>query len=291
MKMDYNTLLLLRKLEAMAAAGSLGAGSAAGAEPVEPAPEPPVEIVEETPTETEKTDLENQVDQAIDDMEAGKEPVIVVDPKTEEASTVTPEEEKKEEVKTENPAGTPKEEEKPAADQTASNDLQSILAMLKAYQNAGRQNAGYTAPVVTTITNADKTANKSEVVKGKAITSEQKAAVEAMLKEYPSGTKWDSNTTYRGSTGCGAYVDMMADRMYGQANAINRCMTRYFGKSDIKANLQPYSVAHVYGGTHWVFILEVYEDGTARVAEGNVGGRVSIGAIYSVDDMMELYVR
>lgn len=81
MSMDYKALLLLRKLQAMAAAGTVAAGSVTGTVPaktVEPAPEPLVENMEKAAGEDEMMDIENQVNQAISDMEEGKAPVVFV---------------------------------------------------------------------------------------------------------------------------------------------------------------------------------------------------------------------
>lgn len=309
-------LIAAKKLAALLAAGGSAASGtpAAPAEPVEPAPETPVEIVEEVPSETEKTDMENQVDQAIADMEEGKDPVIIIEPsggQTEnegEAEIQQPEETEKEnaEIKAEEPAAsapaeTPKKEETGAntGKTVPLNDAQmSLLRKLAMRQKMMTiRNTGGSctvpAPSVTTGNKAEANAPVIEDAESRnaSVTDEQKAAVNGMLETYPSGTKWNDKTTYRGNTGCGAYVAMMADKVYGQKGAMDTVMTSYVREADIEANLKPYSVAHVNGGTHWVFILEVNEDGTFRAAEGNVGGRVSVGAVYSVDDITELYVK
>lgn len=86
MSMDYKALLLLRKLQATVAAGAVAAGSATGTIPakiVEPAPELLVENIEKAAGEDEMMNIENQVNQAIIDMEDGKAPVIFVGPETE----------------------------------------------------------------------------------------------------------------------------------------------------------------------------------------------------------------
>lgn len=301
-------LIAAKKLAALLAAGGTAASGtpAAPVESVEPAPEPPVEIVEEAPSEEETTDLENQADQAIADMEEGKDPVIIIDtpaeePKNEEVAEIqTPVEEPKNEEtgKTEISAETPKEDTGANADKPVDDARMSLLRKLAAMQKASttRNTSGsYTVPAPS-VAIGNKPETNAPVIedaesRNASVTEEQKAAVDGMLEAYPSGTKWNEKTTYRGNTGCGAYVTMMADKVYGQKDAMDTVMTSYVREADIKANLKPYSVAHVYGGTHWVFILEVNEDGTVRVAEGNVGGRVSIGAIYKVDDIMELYVK
>lgn len=302
-------LIAAKKLAAMLAAGGTAVSGtpAAPAEPVEPAPETPVEIVEEVPSETEKTDMENQADQAIEDMENGKDPVIIIDtpaeePKNEEGDDVQApaEDQKPAETPEETvPAENPKKDDANADVAQATNDAKmSLLKKLAAMQKAAHAtnaSGSYTVPAPS-VTTGNKTETTTPVIedaesRNASVTEEQKKAVDGMLEAYPSGTKWNDKTTYRGNTGCGAYVTMMADKVYGQKDAMDTVMTSYVREADIKANLKPYSVAHVYGGTHWVFILDVYEDGTVRVAEGNVGGRVSIGAIYSVDDIMELYVK
>ena len=302
-------LIAAKKLAALLAAGGTAASGtpAAPVEPVEPAPKPPVEIVEEAPSENETTDLENQAEQAIDDMEKGEAPVIIIDTPAEDegkppiqAPVEDVEDQREAETgKTELPAETPKEDTEANAGKTLNHAQMALLKKLAAMQktSATRNNTGgsYTvpAPSVTTGNKSETNAPVIEDAKDRnaSVTKEQKAAVDSMLEAYPSGTTWNDNTTYRGNTGCGAYVTMMADKVYGQKDAMDTVMTSYVKETDIKANIKPYSVAHVYGGTHWVFILDVYEDGTVRVAEGNVGGRVSIGAIYDVDDIMELYVK
>lgn len=292
-------LIAAKKLAALLAAGGTAASGtpAAPVEPVEPAPKPPVEIVEEAPSENETTDLENQADQAIDDMEKGEDPVIIIDTPAEDegkphiqAPVEDVEDQREAETgKTDLPAETPKEGTEANAGKTLNNAQMALLKKLAAMQKTMQK----TAPSITTGNKSETNAPVIEDAKDRnaSVTKEQKAAVDSMLEAYPSGTKWNDNTTYRGNTGCGAYVTMMADKVYGQKDAMDTVMTSYVKETDIKANIKPYSVAHVYGGTHWVFILDVYEDGTVRVAEGNVGGRVSIGAIYDVDDIMELYVK
>ena len=102
--------------------------------------------------------------------------------------------------------------------------------------------------------------------------------VNEFLAKYPTGTTWDDNTVYKNFVACAAYAFQAQHLAFG-ADA------DYVWSKD-PADIRQYSIVRISttsSASHWVFVLSVNEDGTMTTAEGNVNGKVMIGATRTID--------
>ena len=102
--------------------------------------------------------------------------------------------------------------------------------------------------------------------------------VEEFLAKYPTGTTWDDNTVYKNFVACAAYAFQAQHLAFGED-------ADYVYSKD-PADIRQYSIVRISttsSASHWVFVLSVNEDGTMTTAEGNVNGKVMIGATRTID--------
>lgn len=102
-------------------------------------------------------------------------------------------------------------------------------------------------------------------------TEEQAERLDGFLAEHPHGSTWDESNIYKNYGACAAFAMQAQQTIFGE-DADYTCSDRY-------EDIRQYSAVKVRltSGTHWVFILEVNEDGSFRTADGNVNGKVRIG--------------
>ena len=111
-------------------------------------------------------------------------------------------------------------------------------------------------------------------------TEEQAARLDAFLQAHPHGSTWNNNNIYKNYGACAAFAVQAQQTIFGED-------ADYVWSNDLN-DIRQYSAVELMltSGTHWVFILEVNEDGTYKVAEGNVNGKVRIGCNYTITQNM-----
>lgn len=108
----------------------------------------------------------------------------------------------------------------------------------------------------------------------------RKERLAEFLEKYPPGTPWDDDTTYKNFTACAAYAWQALHTTFGSDNYDD-----YVYSKD-PADIRQYSIVRISTPSsisHWVFVLQVNEDGTMTTAEGNVNGKVVIGYTRRID--------
>lgn len=102
------------------------------------------------------------------------------------------------------------------------------------------------------------------------ITEEEVLSVLTQIeKEYPDGTHWDENTSYKGVTACAGYALMVSERIFGDLP--EHKVTSF---ADIRVGDALYTERFMKPG-HVEIIRDVSDDVYYYTTGGNTGGKVS----------------